>query len=198
MQTSDTTPHAVADEVDQRYASSPRIIRLEEGRPCVVNDTWRVVRDVEAATALVEVGASAVERSILPVDVYLSMRDIHANALRHAGAWIAPEADFEAWAEHLLDAPVIAIDFPSFRDGRGLSIAVMLRTRYGYRGELRAIGDVLRDQLEYMRRCGFDAFCVRADKNIDDAIKGFSELTVRYQGMVGDPTPLFRRRDRAA
>jgi uncharacterized protein (DUF934 family) len=164
----------------------------------VVEDTWRVERDAEVAASLIDGGPQALAQTILPVDVWLAAREANAQALLHTGAWIAPEADFEAWAEQLLDAPVVAIDFPSFRDGRGLSIAVMLRTRYGYRGELRAIGDVLRDQLEYMRRCGFDAFCVRADKNIDDAIKGFSELSVRYQGVVGDPTPLFRRRDRAA
>jgi len=52
---------------------------------------------------------------------------------------------------------------------------------------------VLRDQLNFMKRCGFDAFAVRADKNIDDAIKGFTEFTVAYQASVDEPLPLFRR-----
>jgi uncharacterized protein (DUF934 family) len=71
----------------------------------------------------------------------------------------------------------------------------LLRTRYGWAGELRAIGDVLRDQLNYMRRCGFDAFSVRSDKDIHDAIKSFSHYSVRYQGAVDNPLPLFRRRN---
>ena len=54
--------------------------------------------------------------------------------------------------------PVIAVDFPRFADGRGYSIGFNLRARLGFKGELRAIGDVLRDQLFYMRRVGFDAF----------------------------------------
>jgi len=52
---------------------------------------------------------------------------------------------------------------------------------------------VLRDQLDFMRRCGFDAYAVRADKNIDDALNGFGEISVRYQGAIDEPRPLFRR-----
>ncbi|MNR36788.1 hypothetical protein D3C85_1547560 [compost metagenome] len=88
---------------------------------------------------------------------------------------------------------LVAVDFPVFRDGRGFSSAYLLRTRYHWDGQLRAIGDVLRDQLNFMKRCGFDAFAVRADKNIDDAIKGFTEFTVAYQASVDEPLPLFRR-----
>ena len=76
---------------------------------------------------------------------------------------------------------LVAISFPKFTDGRGLSLARLLRQRHGYRGELRAVGDVLRDQLAFMARCGFDAFEVRADKNLDDALNAFGEITVTYQ-----------------
>ncbi|MFX7739746.1 DUF934 domain-containing protein, partial [Acinetobacter baumannii] len=72
---------------------------------------------------------------------------------------------------------VVAVDFPKFADGRGYSIAYNLRARLGYTGELRAIGDVLRDQLFYMQRVGFDAFAVRADKNIHDAVKGLTDFS---------------------
>lgn len=64
--------------------------------------------------------------------------------------------------------------------------------------EQRAIGDVLRDQLLYMSRCGFDAFAVRADKDIRDALNAFTEFTQRYQGAFDEPAPLFRRRAAAA
>ncbi|MEK6293743.1 MAG: DUF934 domain-containing protein, partial [Paraburkholderia tropica] len=89
---------------------------------------------------------------------------------------------------------LIAIDFPVFRDGRGYSIARLLRERYGYKGEIRAIGDVLRDQLRFYERCGFDAYALRADKDIHDALKAFTEFTVQYQGAFDEPSPLFRRR----
>ncbi|RKP47817.1 DUF934 domain-containing protein [Pararobbsia silviterrae] len=170
------------------------MIRLDDGRPTIVENRWTLVRDAAQATERIAQGRPALERAILPVDIYLGALDAHADLMLETGAWIPPEADVESWATRLAGAPVIAVDFPSFRDGRGLSIGVMVRTRYGFKGELLAIGDVLRDQLEYMRRCGFDAFWVRADKRVEDAIKGFSELSVRYQGIVGDPTPSFRRR----
>jgi uncharacterized protein (DUF934 family) len=89
------------------------------------------------------------------------------------------------------------VDFPVFRDGRGYSIGRLVRERYGYKGEIRAIGDVLRDQLTFMFRCGFDAYAVRADKDLHDALKAFDEFTVQYQGAVDNPSPLFRRREAA-
>lgn len=109
------------------------------------------------------------------------------------GVWLAPE-DEPGDVEALFDrVSVVAVDFPVFRDGRGFSSAYLLRTRYHWAGQLRAIGDVLRDQLNFMKRCGFDTFAVRADKNIDDALKGFTEFTVAYQASVDEPLPLFRR-----
>ena len=74
----------------------------------------------------------------------------------------------------------------------------LLRERYQWKGELRAIGDVLRDQLRFHARCGFDAFAVRADKDIHDALNAFGELSISYQGAVDNPEPLFRRRGAVA
>jgi uncharacterized protein (DUF934 family) len=88
---------------------------------------------------------------------------------------------------------VIAVDFPRFGDGRGYSLAYHLRTRLNYHGELRAIGDVLRDQLFYMQRVGFDSFAPRADKDIHEALKGLSDFSLNYQASVDQPSPLFRR-----
>jgi len=91
---------------------------------------------------------------------------------------------------------LIAINFPKFADGRGYTIAQQLRVRFGYRGELRAIGDVLRDQLFFMQRVGFDAFAVRADKDVESAINSLSDFSVRYQASVDEAQPLFRRETR--
>lgn len=108
--------------------------------------------------------------------------------------WLAPGEEPELLTGDLEHLPLIAIDFPSFRDGRGYSYARELRQRHGYKGELRAIGDVLQDQLFYMWRCGFNAFEVRADRDIEEALEGLKVFTVTYQGDVHDPDPIFRRR----
>lgn len=91
------------------------------------------------------------------------------------------------------ELPLIAIDFPKFSDGRGYSSARLLRDRLGYRGELRAVGDVLRDQLFYMLRCGIDSFALKAGKDIEGALEAFREFSVTYQAAADDPRPLFRR-----
>lgn len=91
---------------------------------------------------------------------------------------------------------IIAIDFSKFTDGRGYSIAYNLRVRLGYINELRAIGDILRDQLFYMQRVGFNVFAVRADKNIYDALKGLTDFSEKYQSSSDEINPLFRCVDR--
>ena len=86
----------------------------------------------------------------------------------------------------LSDVTRVALDFPKFADGRSYSNARLLRDKFGFDGELRAIGDVLRDQLFYMYRCGFDAFEVREDKDAQDALKALREFSVTYQPAAGN------------
>lgn len=88
---------------------------------------------------------------------------------------------------------VIAIEFPKFTDGRGYSLARLLRERHAYTGEIRAVGNVLRDQLLYMQRCGFTSFALQPGKDIQGALAAFDELPVRYQADANDRAPLFRR-----
>jgi uncharacterized protein (DUF934 family) len=87
-------------------------------------------------------------------------------------------ADFDKLA-------LIAVRFPKFTDGRGYSIARLLR-RLGWKGELRAVGDVLRDQLFYMTRCGFDAFSLREDQDAQTALTAFSDFSAPYQPAIDD------------
>src|SRR5690349_17015673 len=124
------------------------IIRLTDGIPRIVADEWEVLRP-KAPFA----GAQA--HQIVPLSQLASALD-EGVASNIRAVWISPEDDFEPFVPHLLLLEIIAVDFPSFRDGRGYSVATLLRTRYGWARQLRAIGDVLRDQLNYMRRCGFD------------------------------------------
>ncbi|SMF05982.1 DUF934 domain-containing protein [Pseudogulbenkiania subflava] len=173
------------------------IIRVLPAGADIVVDEWLLLHDSE--TALSRLAEHAMQRVILPLPLWRTLRDgTESFDPSSTGVWIASDDEYEDVACELLDLPLIAVDFPSFRDGRGYSVAYLLRTRYGFRGELRAIGDVLRDQLFYMRRCGFDSFEVRADKDIRDALKGLAAYTIRYQGSVDDPVPLFRKRAEAA
>ena len=91
-------------------------------------------------------------------------------------------------------ARVIAINFPKFGDGRGYSIARLLRERHGYKGELRAVGEVARDHLHALAQCGFDAFELRAGEDPQEALEAFGDFSEQYQATASQPLPLFRRR----
>ena len=110
------------------------------------------------------------------------------------GVLLGPADDPAALAGRLDGLSVIAIEFPQFTDGRGYSIARLLRERYGYKGELRAVGEVLRDNLFYLSRCGFDSFALAGGVNLEAALEGLSDFTDGYQASVERPQPLFRRR----
>jgi uncharacterized protein (DUF934 family) len=106
--------------------------------------------------------------------------------------------DLVASVDDINSVPVIGVSFPRFADGRGFTIATLLRTRYGYRNEIRAIGDVFRDQLYYMKRCGFDAFAIRADRSAEEALASLRDFSEPYQGAVDNPLPVWRRHTRMA
>ena len=165
----------------------------------IVNDDWTVVRAAEDGT-LPAVDALPAGKIIVPLALWQAGRE-QLTASRSAAeiaVWLAAESDPAEIVADFDRIALIAVDFPVFRDGRGYSIARLLRERHGYKGEIRAIGDVLRDQLLLMFRCGFDAYAVRADRDLNDALKAFDEFTLQYQGAVDDPLPLFRRREAAA
>ncbi len=110
------------------------------------------------------------------------------------GVMLKPDQHPELIAEHLPHLDIIALDFPAFADGRGYSYAVLLRQRYGFTGELRATGDIFKDNLFYLKRCGFDSFAVRADKDINIALQGLNDFSLGYQASVDESLPLYRRR----
>ena len=89
---------------------------------------------------------------------------------------------------------LIAIEFPKFTDGRGYSVGRMIRERHKFAGELRAVGYVLRDNLRYMERCGFNAFELRPGKPLESALEAFGELPLTYQAGVDEKRPIYRRR----
>ena len=161
----------------------------------------RLIKDgaiVEDDYTLVEPGEPGL---ILPVGNVLVKLPIwqqyKAQLLAHdgrKGVQLAPEDTAEAIAADLPYLALIAVDFPTFADGRGYSTAYLLRTRYAYAGELRAVGDILKDTLFYQRRCGFNSFAVRTDRNIETALDGLHDFSEAYQASADQPQPLFRRR----
>ena len=92
---------------------------------------------------------------------------------------------------------VVAVNFATFNDGRGYTTARLLRERYGWRGELRAIGDVLSDQIFYLTRVGFDALELREGQDVEAVLGRFEDFSETYQAAVDRPLPLFRRRETA-
>jgi uncharacterized protein (DUF934 family) len=159
----------------------------------VVNDDWSVLRTEQGCLPeSVQVPAG---KNIVPLAVWQTQRS--ALQMRtDIGVWIASNERPEVLKDDIQKLPVIAVDFPKFADGRGYSIAFNLRSRLGYEGELRAIGDVLRDQLFYMQRVGFNSFATREDRNIHDALKGLTDFSETYQASWDRKNPLFKRQPR--
>ena len=135
---------------------------------------------------------------IVPVDVWLRAREQLLTHEGRLGVWLRGTDDPAALAPDLRHLTLIAVQFPKLADGRGYSIGRLLRERYGWPWELRAIGDVQRDQLLYLERCGFDAFALRESEDPDTALGAFRDFTERYQAAVDQPLPLFRRRETTA
>lgn len=161
----------------------------------IVDDHWHVLKLAESDspdTMTVPAG-----HQIVPLQVWLAQKTT-LSTREDIGVWLASDERAEQLKEDIARLSLIAIDFPAFSDGRGYSIAFNLRSRLGYEGEIRAIGDVLRDQLFYMQRVGFNAFATREDRSIEDALKGLTDFSDVYQTSWDQKTPLYRRASRPA
>ena len=131
--------------------------------------------------------------ALIPADLWLAGKE-HFEDRDDIGVWLDSHDEPEILAGVVNELPVIAVNFPKFSDGRGYSIARLLRERLSYRNELRAVGDVLLDQLQFMKRCGFDTYVLRADKDINKAARCLNFFTQGYQAATDTDEPLFRRR----
>ena len=160
----------------------PQLIRDGE----IVNDDWQLIQTRETANAPLPAG-----KLILPLDIWQS-HDPGDSA--EIGVWIDGDTDLAPIAKEIRSVPLIAIRFPGFMDGRGFSTGRLLRERYQFTGELRAIGHFIRDQLCYLRRCGFNAFQFAEDTNLEAALASLKDFQEYYQAAVDEPLPLFRRR----
>ena len=157
----------------------------------VIDDVWQVLRLAEGEDAAsVALPAGVV---VFPLAVWQARKAEILARGTPAGVWLGVTDEPAEIADDLPQLALVSVDFPKFTDGRGYSTARLLRERYGYTGELRAIGDVLYDQLFFMKRCGFDAFALRADLNPWKAQAAFATFPNPYQGAVDQPLPHYRR-----
>ncbi len=114
------------------------------------------------------------------------------------GLWLRSDQSPAEVVGDLARFDVIALEFPKFNDGRAFSYARLLRERYGYRGEVRAVGEVLQDQLLFMHRCGFNAFVIDAEDALQRWLEAVGEVSVWYQPTADGRPFVLRQRARTA
>ena len=147
-------------------------------RKIVVDDWLRLPAEARAAPAA--------RKLIVPLALWRERSGALLWRRRPLGVWLDAHDDPADIAEDLWCFEVVALAFDRFSDGRAYSSARLLRGRHGWRGELRAIGDIGRDQLLFLERVGFDAFELREGADPCAALAAFCELP--------DTHPAFRRR----
>jgi uncharacterized protein (DUF934 family) len=150
----------------------------------VVDDEWQLLREIPAE-------GLPVGKIIVPLDYWLDQRQ---TLLRRGdiGVWLSADQPPAALTADLSNLPVVAIDFPLFTDGRGFSYGRTLREHFDYKGEVRAIGQFIRDQLFYLNRCGFDAFAIET-ADPEKALASFGDFSDAYSAGIDQPLPWFRR-----
>jgi len=157
----------------------------------IIDNPWHTVqKETELAEAL-----DAVEdHVIVPFSLWQEHKGELGESGKTVGVWLDSDDDPYELAYDVGDLPLIALNFPVFRDGRAFSSAAILRGRLSFKGELRAIGDVLRDQLFYMKRCGINSFELEDGINAEEALASFNDFSENYQSTIETPEPLFQRR----
>jgi len=175
-------------------------VRMQAGKVVMFKLTGE---DTTTAEQIANTVIPASGKVLVPLSVYLARKNELASrvANKELGIWLATHEVLE----HLADAepdlnvfPLIAVFVERFADGRIFSVGNLLRTRYGFKNTLRAFGDVLRDQLFFLKRSGFDSYLIRADRNAEDALHSLKDFTQPYQGAVDNAQPVWRRVHRSA
>src|SRR5215469_11278356 len=154
----------------------------------LVEDYWTVIED--GRTELAPGGGKV----IVTLARWRTEREALLSAHEAVGVLVPNTADIEAVFAQIEDRPLIALQFPIFTDGRALSQAMVLRKRLGFRGELRAVGDVIRDLVFWLGRCGFDSIVPRKDQRLEDCRAALTELGVSYQAAADGRTPAWIQR----
>ncbi|MFC3854226.1 DUF934 domain-containing protein [Salinispirillum marinum] len=150
-----------------------------------VEDSFRVLREDDAIPDTGDI--------LLSWSRWLTDGIARQESGQKTGVWLASDELVETLNNSICQADVVAIEFPKFADGRGFSTAYLLRSRLGYQGQLRAIGDILLDQLFYLNRVGFNAFAIPDDKSLEKGLSLLNPIRVKYQASTDIPSPLYRQ-----
>jgi len=155
----------------------------------VLENSWTLVEEAQA-----ELPSGNI---LVPAPYWLANKEALAER-GNVGIWLASDIELAPYLSLITDLPVIAINFPAFANGRGYSLARLVKERSDFKGELRAFGDVLLDQLFFMKRCGFDTYLLKDGLSEQKALDFFATFSDPYQ-LANDLTdPLFRRKHTAA
>jgi uncharacterized protein (DUF934 family) len=202
------------------------LIQLKDGVAHVVDDEWTLVnlpasqaeQRVQAGKVVLfkltgeqtvtpeQIAATEIPATgniIVPLSAFIAKKDVLVSRINAGatGIWLDTHETLESLISAVGDInklPIIAVHVERFADGRIFSLGTLLRTRYGFKNELRAFGDVLRDQLFFLKRSGFTSFQIRADRSAEDAIASLKDFSAPYQGAVDEPRPVFQRYNRTA
>lgn len=200
------------------------LVKIENGVAALANDDWTLVKLPEAQTEeriqagkvvlfkltgestiteeqIANTVIPATGKIIVPLSVFVERNAELESRIANGevGVWLATHELLEYLIQQQSDLnvlPIIAVFVERFADGRIFSIGTLLRTRYGFKNELRAFGDVLRDQLFFLKRSGFTSFMVRQDRSAQEAIASLNDFSKPYQGAVDEPQPVFKRYNR--
>lgn len=139
----------------------------------------------------------ATGKVLLPLPVWLAKKESLTSRMAAGEIGIVlqthePIEDLSDAFNELNSLPVIAVYVEKFADGRNFTLGNLLRTRYGFKNELRAVGDIMRDQLYFLKRSGFDSYEVKVGRNAEEAIASLNDFTQPYQGATDD-VPVWRR-----
>lgn len=152
-------------------------------------DKWTVI----AKDATIDLEALQDNHWLVP----LNQLQEHQETLlgkSNIGVWIDCNDDIDSLDGLTDQLPVIAIELPTFTDGRVFSFARMLREQMNFKGELRATGNFIQDQLFYLKRVGFDAFILDDSVDAEAISRSLNDFSDAYQGSTDEPRPFFRRR----
>ncbi len=158
----------------------------------IVENDWTLMAKPEGEPAEASIPEGKV---IVPLKVWQAQKDT-LKSRDSLGVWLDTDETADELGEEAREFPLVAVNFPAFADGRAFTTARMIRERYGFEGELRAVGYFLAEQACYLRRCGVNALDFGEDRqqHLEAAVEALNDFTEYYQSSVDQPLPLFRRR----